>query len=82
MKQKTISPSHLISVILHQEKTGGFWAESTEFPRVYSQGETVDETLHNFIDAVLTHLEIPSHKPQPPLRLEIRSSPLVMETNK
>lgn len=75
---RTIQLPNFVSVTLHQEKTGGFWVESKELPLVYSQGETVDETLHNFIDAVLTHFEVSPRQPKPSLQIKISSSRLMV----
>lgn len=77
---RTISSPHSVfQVSLHQEKTGGYWVESKELPYVYSQGETIDEALRNFSDAILTHFQIPSRQLKPSLRLKINSSQLVLK---
>jgi predicted RNase H-like HicB family nuclease len=36
-----------ISVIIHEEPTGGYWGEVRALPGCYSQGKIVDELLEN-----------------------------------
>ncbi len=39
-------------VIHHEPEGGGYWAEVPALPGCYSQGETVDELLHNVREAI------------------------------
>lgn len=44
------------TILIHQAKEGGFWSEVPALPGCYSQGETLDETLHNTKEAIESHL--------------------------
>lgn len=44
------------TVILHPAEEGGYWAEVPALPGCFSQGETVEETLKNFREAIESHL--------------------------
>ena len=45
-------------VIIHPEPFGGFWGEVPAIPGCYSQGETVDELLANFREAIAATIEV------------------------
>lgn len=40
------------SVVIHEEPSGGFWAEVPALPGCYSQGETLAELLENVREAI------------------------------
>ncbi len=44
------------TVLIHPAEEGGFWAEVQELPGCYSQGETIEETLSNSMEAIEAHL--------------------------
>lgn len=44
------------TIIVHQAEEGGFWSEVPALPGCYSQGETIDETLHNTKEAIESYL--------------------------
>jgi predicted RNase H-like HicB family nuclease len=44
------------TILRHQAEEGGFWSEVPALPGCYSQGETVDETLHNTKEAIESYL--------------------------
>jgi predicted RNase H-like HicB family nuclease len=44
------------TILIHQAEEGGFWSEIPALPGCYSQGETIDETLHNTKEAIESHL--------------------------
>ncbi|OPY53825.1 MAG: hypothetical protein A4E48_00659 [Methanosaeta sp. PtaU1.Bin060] len=44
------------TILIHQAEEGGFWSEVPALPGCYSQGETIDETLHNTREAIEAHL--------------------------
>jgi predicted RNase H-like HicB family nuclease len=44
------------TVLVHQAEEGGFWSEVPALPGCYSQGETIDETLHNAKEAIESYL--------------------------
>jgi predicted RNase H-like HicB family nuclease len=46
------------AVVIHQEPTGGYWAEVPALPGCYSQGETVPELLENIREAIAGVLEV------------------------
>jgi predicted RNase H-like HicB family nuclease len=44
------------TILVHQAEEGGFWSEVPALPGCYSQGETIDETLHNAKEAIESYL--------------------------
>lgn len=44
------------TILIHQAEEGGFWSEAPALPGCYSQGETIDETLHNTKEAIESYL--------------------------
>jgi predicted RNase H-like HicB family nuclease len=44
------------TILIHQAEEGGFWSEVPALPGCYSQGETIDETLHNTKEAIESYL--------------------------
>jgi len=44
------------TILIHQAEEGGFWSEVPALPGCYSQGETIDETLHNAKEAIESYL--------------------------
>lgn len=46
------------AVVIHEEPTGGYWAEIPALPGCYSQGETIDELLANVREAAQGVLEV------------------------
>ena len=41
-----------LKVIVHEEETGGFWAEVPSIPGCATEGETFEELLQNIYQAV------------------------------
>jgi predicted RNase H-like HicB family nuclease len=41
-----------LRVIVHQEKSGGYWAEVPAIPGCATQGDTLEELLQNVYEAV------------------------------
>jgi predicted RNase H-like HicB family nuclease len=41
-----------IKVVVHEVEEGGFWAEVPAIPGCATQGETMDELLHNVHEAI------------------------------
>jgi len=41
-----------ISVIVHEDEEGGYWAELPAIPSCATQGETIEELLKNLYEAV------------------------------
>jgi predicted RNase H-like HicB family nuclease len=41
-----------IKVIVHDAEEGGFWTEVPAIPGCVTQGETMDELLHNLHEAI------------------------------
>jgi predicted RNase H-like HicB family nuclease len=39
-------------IIVHEAEEGGFWAEVPAVPGCASQGETLDELMHNIREAI------------------------------
>lgn len=46
------------AVVIHKAEEGGYWAEVPALPGCYTQGETVDETLTNVVEAIELHIEV------------------------
>lgn len=44
------------TILIHQAEEGGFWSEVPALPGCYSQGKTIDETLHNTKEAIESYL--------------------------
>ncbi len=44
------------TILIHQAEEGGFWSEVPALPGCYSQGETLDEALHNTKEAIESYL--------------------------
>lgn len=47
-----------LKVIIHEAEEGGFWAEVPSIPGCVTQGETFEELLTNFYDAVEGYLSV------------------------
>ena len=41
-----------LKIIIHEEETGGYWAEVPAIPGCATQGETFEELLQNVHEAV------------------------------
>jgi predicted RNase H-like HicB family nuclease len=41
-----------IKIVVHEAEEGGFWAEVPAIPGCSTQGETMEELLHNVREAV------------------------------
>lgn len=46
------------AVVIHKAEEGGFWAEVPALPGCYSQGETIEETRANIVEAIELHIEV------------------------
>jgi predicted RNase H-like HicB family nuclease len=44
------------TILVHEAEDGGFWSEVPALSGCYSQGETIDETLHNTKEAIESYL--------------------------
>lgn len=40
------------TILVHEAEEGGFWSEVPALSGCYSQGEPIDETLHNTKEAI------------------------------
>jgi predicted RNase H-like HicB family nuclease len=58
MKQMTIR------VVVHEAEEGGFWAEVPAIPGCATQGETMDELMHNIREAIEGCLSVDVEPPQ------------------
>ncbi|OHB75382.1 MAG: hypothetical protein A2Z34_06970 [Planctomycetes bacterium RBG_16_59_8] len=45
------------TIVIHEAEEGGYWAEVPSLPGCFSQGETIEETLTNTKDAVISHID-------------------------
>ena len=41
-----------IKIVIHDAEEGGFWAEVPALPGCATQGETMDELMHNLREAI------------------------------
>jgi predicted RNase H-like HicB family nuclease len=41
-----------VTVLVHDEEEGGYWAEVPEFPGSLSQADTLDDLEHNIREAI------------------------------
>ncbi|HSS19260.1 MAG TPA: type II toxin-antitoxin system HicB family antitoxin [Pyrinomonadaceae bacterium] len=41
-----------IKVVVHEAEEGGFWAEVPSIPGCATQGETLEELIHNLHEAI------------------------------
>jgi len=55
-----------IKVIVHEEKTGGYWAEVPAIPGCATQGDTLDELIANVHEAIEACLSVDIVPPQEP----------------
>ena len=46
------------AVVIHEEPSGGYWAEVPALPGCYSQGETEEELMSNIREAIGAVLEV------------------------
>lgn len=46
------------AVVIHKAEEGGYWAEVPALPGCYTQGETIEETLTNVVEAIELHIEV------------------------
>ena len=53
-----------IKVVVHEAEEGGFWAEVPAIPGCATQGETMDELLHNVHEAIEGCLSVDVAEPQ------------------
>lgn len=44
-------------VVIHAEEEGGYWVECPVLEGCYSQGETIEEALHNIQEAIQLCIE-------------------------
>jgi predicted RNase H-like HicB family nuclease len=54
-----------IKIVVHDAEEGGFWAEAPAIPGCASQGETMEELLHNMNDAIEGCLSVDVAPPKP-----------------
>jgi predicted RNase H-like HicB family nuclease len=54
------------AVVIHEDPSGGFWAEVPALPGCYSQGETVNELLDNIREAMTGVLAVLREQGQEP----------------
>jgi predicted RNase H-like HicB family nuclease len=54
-----------IKVVVHEAEEGGFWAEVPAIPGCATQGETMDELMHNLEEAIAGCLSVDIAQPEP-----------------
>jgi predicted RNase H-like HicB family nuclease len=60
-----------IKVVVHEAEEGGYWAEVPAIPGCATQGETMDELLHNLHEAIEGCLSVDVAEPKPDDRRRI-----------
>jgi len=45
-------------VVVHAEAAGDYWAEVTDLPGCFTQGDTLDEIYRNLTEAIACHLDL------------------------
>ena len=63
-----------LKVVVHEAEEGGFWAEVPAIPGCATQGETMEELLHNLHEAVEGCLSVDVAEPKPDERKRILES--------
>jgi predicted RNase H-like HicB family nuclease len=53
-----------IQIVVHEADEGGFWAEVPAIPGCATQGETMEELLHNVREAIEGCLSVQVQAPQ------------------
>lgn len=46
-----------LKAVIHQDESGGYWAEVTSLPGCVSQGESIEEVRENIREAIEAWLE-------------------------
>jgi len=54
-----------IKVIVHEAEEGGFWAEVPALPGCATEGETMEELMHNLREAIEGCLSVDVAAPTP-----------------
>jgi predicted RNase H-like HicB family nuclease len=54
-----------IKVVIHEAEEGGFWAEVPAIPGCATQGETMEELIHNLHEAIEGCLAVEVSPPEP-----------------
>ena len=50
------------AIVIHEEPTGGYWAEVPALPGCYTQGDSVEELLDNVREAISGVIEVMKEK--------------------
>ena len=61
-------PATNIKAIIHEDESGGYWAEVPALPGCATQGETLDELLFNLREAIEGVLAVEIETPLDPLK--------------
>jgi predicted RNase H-like HicB family nuclease len=46
-----------LHIIIHEDQTGGYWAEVPDLPGCMTQGETMDQLMANACEAIVGWLD-------------------------
>lgn len=44
------------TVLIHSAEEGGYWSEVPALPGCFSQGDTIEQTLENSMEAIESHV--------------------------
>ena len=58
MSATLTAPATNFKAIVHTEAAGGYWAEVTDLPGCFTQGDTLDEIYRNLMEAIACHLDL------------------------
>lgn len=60
-----------IKAIIHSAEEGGYWAEVPALPGCITEGDSMDEVIHNLKDAIQGWLEVANESQKPDSRSKV-----------
>ena len=71
-----------IKVVVHEAEEGGYWAEVPAIPGCATQGETMEELIHNLDEAIEGCLSVDVAEPKPGEKMARRAARLAAAAGK
>ena len=65
-----------IKAIIHPAEEGGYWAEVPALPGCLTEGDCMDEVIHNLQDAIKGWLEVANESQKPDAISKVIEIPL------
>ena len=62
------TPNTSYHMVVFEAEEGGFWAEVVELPGCVAQGESLDELIHNAMEAIDVFLETMIEEGEQPIK--------------